>query len=441
MNLLSVFSYIISIFYSLSIHVSISSVDTFLGTKKPKAQITPYELAKELQTMREEMTAKEGNMINNKNIRLNSDMVTQLPLIYKITTSKQFLHTRPEINKSHNTCVLDNGTRFYLKKRNCSHGNRGSNGNNLKTSNTDSRITEGNLLSKPMSELLKESDNINIQNLTRKKTSDLHNDRSKDNFDKTDYMMTITNDENNNFSFSEKKLWVEKHSPKSFSQLLSPEKINREVLKALKCWDDHVFRERKKEKKNNFLSNTMTSSLRVDVEMNSPKGGKKRKLTKREEEGEEGDGEGEEEENSEELNKMGSHKQVRISSIIYNFYNQVTRLKAHSVTPSLNVSCLHLHFSLFFLTLSIFHLSSLLMLKISFYFFGYISPLLRFHTCAYIRTHFHLNAFMQTTNIESRSKTTEQSDSLGRTTRYRQNNTGAYNRFTLWISSFRSECF
>ena len=317
--------------------MSISSVETFLGTKKPKAQITPYELAKELQIMREEMTAKEGNITNNKNIKLNSDMVTQLPLIYKIPTSKQFLHTRPEINKSHSTCVLDNGTRFYLKKRNCSHGNRGSNGNNLKTSNTDSRIIEGNLLSKSMTELLKESDNINIQNLTRKKTSKLDNDRSKDNIDKTDYMMTITNDGNNDFSFSEKKLWVDKYSPKSFSQLLSPEKINREVLKALKCWDNYVFREIKKEKKNNFLSSNMESSLRVDIEMNSPKGGKKRKLTKREDEGEEGDVEGGEEENSEELNKMGSHKQVRISSIMNNISYKVTRLQAHSITPSVNV--------------------------------------------------------------------------------------------------------
>ena len=290
----------------------IFSLNSFLGTKKPKTQITPFELAKELQIMREEMTAKSGNNVSNTNIRVNSDMITHLPLFQKIKNSKQFLHTRPEIEKSHNTCVLDNGTRFYLKKRNCSNGSRGSNRNNLKASNVDSRIIEGNLLSKSMIELLKEADNIKIQNMTRKKTSELQRNNNKDNFDRTDYIMNDTNDRNNDFSVSEKKLWVDKYSPKSFSQLLSPEKINREVLKALKCWDDYVFREIKKEKKNDFLSSNMGLSLQSHVEMNSPLGGKKRKLSRREGEGEGGvDGEGGEEDDTEEFNKMGNNNHVR----------------------------------------------------------------------------------------------------------------------------------
>jgi hypothetical protein len=35
---------------------------------------------------------------------------------------------------------------------------------------------------------------------------------------------------------------VDKYSPKNFTQLLSPEKINREVLKAMKKWDPFVFK-------------------------------------------------------------------------------------------------------------------------------------------------------------------------------------------------------
>jgi len=35
---------------------------------------------------------------------------------------------------------------------------------------------------------------------------------------------------------------VDKYAPHSFTQLLSPEKINREVLKALKKWDRYVFK-------------------------------------------------------------------------------------------------------------------------------------------------------------------------------------------------------
>jgi hypothetical protein len=35
---------------------------------------------------------------------------------------------------------------------------------------------------------------------------------------------------------------VDKYAPRGFTQLLSPEKINREVLKALKKWDRFVFK-------------------------------------------------------------------------------------------------------------------------------------------------------------------------------------------------------
>lgn len=38
------------------------------------------------------------------------------------------------------------------------------------------------------------------------------------------------------------QLWVDKYAPKSFIQLLSPERTNRSVLLALKRWDRHVFK-------------------------------------------------------------------------------------------------------------------------------------------------------------------------------------------------------
>ena len=36
-------------------------------------------------------------------------------------------------------------------------------------------------------------------------------------------------------------LWVDKHAPSSFPQLLSDERTNREVLRALRAWDPYVF--------------------------------------------------------------------------------------------------------------------------------------------------------------------------------------------------------
>lgn len=37
-------------------------------------------------------------------------------------------------------------------------------------------------------------------------------------------------------------LWVDKYTPKAFSELLSPEQINREILKEVKQWDKFVFK-------------------------------------------------------------------------------------------------------------------------------------------------------------------------------------------------------
>ncbi|GAX26554.1 chromosome transmission fidelity protein 18 [Fistulifera solaris] len=39
----------------------------------------------------------------------------------------------------------------------------------------------------------------------------------------------------------EDQLWVDKHAPTSWSHLLSEERVNRQVLKALKAWDPYVF--------------------------------------------------------------------------------------------------------------------------------------------------------------------------------------------------------
>lgn len=41
------------------------------------------------------------------------------------------------------------------------------------------------------------------------------------------------------------ELWVEKYRPTTFSHLLSPENINREVLRSLKQWDPFVFKKAK----------------------------------------------------------------------------------------------------------------------------------------------------------------------------------------------------
>ena len=50
-----------------------------------------------------------------------------------------------------------------------------------------------------------------------------------------------TNDDSDS-NIRDDMLWVDKHAPKSFPQLLSDERTNREVLRALRGWDPYVFR-------------------------------------------------------------------------------------------------------------------------------------------------------------------------------------------------------
>lgn len=47
---------------------------------------------------------------------------------------------------------------------------------------------------------------------------------------------------NNNNNSRDDMLWVDKHAPRSFPHLLSDERTNREVLRALRAWDPYVFR-------------------------------------------------------------------------------------------------------------------------------------------------------------------------------------------------------
>lgn len=54
---------------------------------------------------------------------------------------------------------------------------------------------------------------------------------------------TLATDESNiNGNGGDDRLWVDKHAPKSFPDLLSDERTNREVLRALRGWDPYVFR-------------------------------------------------------------------------------------------------------------------------------------------------------------------------------------------------------
>ena len=204
-------------------------------SSKPKAALTSRELAVELQELRKEMDSQNTDIRRLGNIQKNYEMITQMPSLQRDPNAGTFLHSRPDVRSKNVPCILENGSRFFLRKRTNCLGNRGhensegDTGSSTATSKNKSGKSE-NLLSKSMDELLKEADNLKIRNLTKKER--IKNEELEKEF---------TDNENSEHSVHEKGLWVDKYAPKMFAQLLSPEKTNREVLKALKGWDNYVF--------------------------------------------------------------------------------------------------------------------------------------------------------------------------------------------------------
>jgi hypothetical protein len=208
---------------------------TVFDSSKPKAALTSRELAVELQELRKEMDSQNTDIRRLGNIQKNYEMITQMPSLQKDPNASTFLHSRPDVCSKNVPCILENGSRFFLRKRTNCLGNRGhensegDTGSSTSTSKNKSGKSE-NLLSKSMDELLKEADNLKIRNLTNKERIKIE-----------ELEKEFTGNENSELSVHEKGLWVDKYAPKMFAQLLSPEKTNREVLKALKGWDNYVF--------------------------------------------------------------------------------------------------------------------------------------------------------------------------------------------------------
>jgi hypothetical protein len=244
-----------------------SSDSLTAGSYKKKVGLTPKELAMELQEMRKEIDNHTVDLRRLVKVQSKSEMITQLPLFRRDETSSNYLHTRPEINAPQRTCILENGSRFFLKRRVNYLGNRGSENTVEKY---DTRMS-GNLLSKSMSDLLKEADNLKIKSIANKERL---RSEARD--------QVVFGDDSAACSLHEKGLWVDKYAPKVFSQLLSPEKTNREVLRALKLWDNYVFRGKKSVPSQDAFS-FKKSEKNIGDNISSPKSVKKRKISDEEE--------------------------------------------------------------------------------------------------------------------------------------------------------------
>jgi chromosome transmission fidelity protein 18 len=129
---------------------------------------------------------------------------------------KANLLSLPPADGDYISCVLPNGAMYYLRQSNPQGAEKPKDDSN-----------KAQFLSKPMKELLRESEILQSAALLRKADREkrLHSDER----------VVVA-------SASCGQMWVDKYSPKSFSQLLSSDSTNKEVLKAVKQWDHFVFK-------------------------------------------------------------------------------------------------------------------------------------------------------------------------------------------------------
>lgn len=138
-------------------------------------------------------------------------MYATAPCDIQKADAENYLHDRPDIGDRCVTVVLDDGSRHFLRTRIDDSANK---------SRSSLIPASGSLLTTSMRDLTREAEALQVKMLTNRSSP---------------------KPVNHTYLAHESVLWVDKYAPKAFSQLLSSEKINRDVLRALKMWDSYVF--------------------------------------------------------------------------------------------------------------------------------------------------------------------------------------------------------
>jgi hypothetical protein len=169
----------------------------------------------------------------------------QLLLLLHLRNKKQQLHrscnTQPlfNIRPSHGVLqspklgvetvpmTLNDGRQVYIRRRNTS-------AEYTSATTTSSSFQSSCSLGVPMRELNRRVVQMKRERLRRQFNASTAEDEGENDYDGNTAVDRMVRS-------GEQLLWVNKHSPMHFSQLLSDERTNREVLRALRAWDPYVF--------------------------------------------------------------------------------------------------------------------------------------------------------------------------------------------------------
>ena len=247
-----------------------NETDTFLTNHHTDNDNDQLNFLKSLKQQKKSNFIGKNDQKSSFSSSLNKclQLITENEKIKKSIDSNNFLLVAPPADSEYISIVLDDGSRKYLRKfdRNITTNTTTLIDDSSTTNTTTNKnITTKNdqLLRKPIHELVKEAEEIEIKNLYNKNKAQ-------------EKLLTVNNNSLNiaaalteNIA-NENGLWVEKYKPRNFSQLLSPENINREVLRSLKQWDRYVF---KKAIPNETLSSSSSSITNKNNNNNTRSGG------------------------------------------------------------------------------------------------------------------------------------------------------------------------
>ena len=134
----------------------------------------------ELQALQKEMGTNKDctNTIGSSFSKTSTNLVTTLPLYTKELLSSNFLSSRPvtaldsngsnsKIGLLNATCVLDNGSRMYLRRRQIKGITNDHNIIDCNGATTSTKMV-CDLLSKPIAELVREAEVMQVNRLAKK---------------------------------------------------------------------------------------------------------------------------------------------------------------------------------------------------------------------------------------------------------------------------------
>lgn len=201
---------------------------------------------------RPKSNAPESQLVEFFNNIITKDSLDAMPI--SSNTRYKVKSNLPVENQQSSAITIEGGKMVYVSK------GRGD-VNYLRCDNVagggNSDTTQNGLLGIPLAELLKRAEALERRNDRRKRArsekevdestvpqdnDDIINDDEKKNDDVGEMEIDgkSIGQEKNKLD-DQSKLWVDKHAPISFSDLLSDEKTNREVLRAIRQWDPFVF--------------------------------------------------------------------------------------------------------------------------------------------------------------------------------------------------------